>query len=92
MTVDLSGGRNIVSALREWGATLLAVVVVWTAAKVVYNLFLHPLSKFPGPKLAAATSWWQTYLEIVQGKSLSLTLLDLHAKYGGHSPVVYIEM
>lgn len=29
--------------------------VIYTATKIVYNIYFHPLSKFPGPKFAAAT-------------------------------------
>ncbi|KAK8092313.1 uncharacterized protein PG998_014996 [Apiospora kogelbergensis] len=45
-----------------------------------YNLYLHPLHKFPGPKLWAASrtpNAWMT----VSGRSAQ-TVLDLHRKYG----------
>ena len=80
--VDLSNIAHLDSVIYDWGPRLLRVVALYIIAKLLYNLPFHPLAKFPGPRLAAATSWWQTYLEVFQGESLSLTLLDLHAQYG----------
>lgn len=55
---------------------------VWTVLQGVYNLHLHPLSKFPGPKWAAFSVWWKINLEIFQGKSLVVELFKLHEVYG----------
>jgi hypothetical protein len=38
--------------------TLLFVfVILYTIYGAIYRLYLSPLSKFPGPKIAALTSW-----------------------------------
>ena len=49
-----------------------AVVTLCVVVQAIYNIYFHPLSKFPGPKLAAASSWWLVYLEVIKEKSLSL--------------------
>jgi len=49
---------------------------------VVYNVYLHPLKGFKGPKWGAATSWWKTYVEVVEGKSWVTVLEELHEIYG----------
>lgn len=54
--------------------------------KVLYNLYLHPLRAFPGPKLAAASLWWQVHLEVFKGESLCMKLVELHRIYGTLSP------
>jgi cytochrome P450 len=46
----------------------------------IYNIFFHPLSKYPGPKLYAATRLtWS--LDVISGKS-AFILTTLHEKYG----------
>jgi hypothetical protein len=48
----------------------------------VYNLFNHPLAEFPGPNLAAFSSWYQTYYEVFRKESWIDVLERLHKKYG----------
>lgn len=43
---------------------------------------LHPLAKFPGPKLAAVTSWYEAYYEIALNGQYSKKISQLHDKYG----------
>lgn len=50
--------------------------------RVTYNVFFHPLSRFPGPRGAACTRWWLAYMELVRGVSLSTLRAELHQKYG----------
>ncbi|PVH69492.1 cytochrome P450, partial [Cadophora sp. DSE1049] len=46
----------------------------------VYNLFLSPLRKFPGPKFAALTKWWEVYHAIKCDRFI--VIQKLHEKYG----------
>lgn len=49
-------------------------------AVAVYRLFLHPLSRIPGPPLAAVTNCWLAY-HVRNGRMLQLGK-TLHTKYG----------
>ncbi|KAI9511645.1 putative P450 monooxygenase [Russula earlei] len=64
---------------------LLAVIVsalTWVICSAFYNVYLHPLARFPGPKLAAASTYWLFHQEFVRGISLSDIRDDLHSQYG----------
>jgi hypothetical protein len=61
---------------------LIAAMLTWTSWTAFYNVYLHPLARFPGPKLAAASKYWLFYQEFVKGVSLSDIRDELHAQYG----------
>jgi hypothetical protein len=49
------------------------------------RLFYSPLAKFPGPKLAAATSLYETYFNLVKNGKYYLEVERLHNIYGNTS-------
>ena len=57
-------------------------LLIYTLARVIYNVFFHPLSRFPGPRGAAFTKWWLAYMIFVRGVSLSTLRALLHQEYG----------
>ena len=46
----------------------------------IYNIFLHPLRKIPGPKAAAASAW-SKIRHAIRGDVI-YWIVDLHARYG----------
>jgi hypothetical protein len=79
---DVAIIRNITTS-----EILFATVAAYTIAVAVESirrLWFHPLSKFPGPPLAALTLWWQCYYDVFQkgGGQLHAQLGRLHKKYG----------
>jgi hypothetical protein len=46
--------------------------------RMIYQCWLHPLSQFPGPPLAAFSSFWQIYQDIFQWGSFSKSITELH--------------
>jgi hypothetical protein len=62
--------------------TIAVGLLFYSFVRVVYNVFFHPLSRFPGPHGAACTRWWLAYTELGRGVSLSTLREELHQKYG----------
>lgn len=48
----------------------------------VYSFFLSPLARFPGPKLAALTGWYETYFDCFRKGRYWIEIEDMHKKYG----------
>lgn len=55
---------------------------------VLYRLVLHPLAGFPGPKLAAATAWYEFYHDAIRRGKYTFEIQEMHKKYG---PIVRIS-
>ncbi|EFZ01933.1 cytochrome P450 [Metarhizium robertsii] len=69
-------------------ALLPALVLVYWIPLTIYRIWFHPLSRFPGPKLAASTSLYSHYFNFVQGGNFIRHLEYLHDEYG---PIVRTE-
>jgi hypothetical protein len=61
---------------------VLALLVTHTIYTIISRLFLHPLAVIPGPKLAALTSWYEFYYDVIQPGQYVWHIQNLHAKYG----------
>jgi hypothetical protein len=60
-------------------ADFLLVQIIYL---VVYRIYFHPLSKFPGPKLASISDLWTVWYSI-KGQS-HLKAYEVHQKYGSN--------
>src|SRR6186713_695109 len=65
------------------------VVVLLVAASIMYTIHLalarlvfSPIAKFPGPKLAAFSFWYEFFYDVVQGGQYTWKIEELHKKYG----------
>jgi hypothetical protein len=63
-----------------------ALLVLALVLRIVYRLTLHPLSRFPGPRFAAATNLYAVYYDLASKDSLVKHLKALHDKYGQQHP------
>jgi hypothetical protein len=73
----------------EIAAYVLALAALWLVVKAVqaiYNLSpLHPLSRIPGPKLAAATYLPEFYYDVCKFGCYTKEISKMHEKYGEHT-------
>lgn len=70
--------------------TIFALVAVHNAVFLVYQFFLSPLRKVPGPFLARITQWWE-YVIVSRGKS-HLDYIRLHEEYGEYPLTVTVDL
>lgn len=68
----------------KFSLCLLPMALVYGATVVIYRLCFHSLSRFPGPKLAAATELYEIYFDIFKGPGGQFAnhLEKLHKIYG----------
>jgi hypothetical protein len=69
----------------DYGQFLLVsaiCLVLWVLYTIVYNLFLSPLAKFPGSKLAALSSWYEFYWDGIHKGQYYFRIEEMHKKYG----------
>lgn len=62
-----------------------AIGILWGVGLVVYRVFLSPLAKFPGRKLAAWTMWYEFYYQAVKGGQYPWEIQKMHEEYGRKS-------
>ncbi|KAK4496736.1 hypothetical protein PRZ48_012719 [Zasmidium cellare] len=78
----------IVAATQPDAGTFIGICIGAASWKGFGRLLFHPLSRFPGPKLAAWTSNYEFYYDVVLGGQYTFLLKALHDKYG---PIIRIS-
>ena len=67
---------------KEAAAAAVAVLLVYFIGVIVHRLYLSPIAKFPGSKLAAATFWYEFYFDVIRSGKYSWEIQRMHQKYG----------
>lgn len=67
------------------GRTIFTLIAAWIAyfvTVVVYRLYFSPLAKFPGPKIAAATGWYEFFYDYWLSGQYIFEIKRMHEVYG----------
>jgi hypothetical protein len=82
---------TIMAALADH-VDLQSIVIVTTLLLALYScyltverLYFSPISGFPGPRLAAATFWYEFYYDFWQHGKYIFEIEEMHKKYGWHN-------
>lgn len=67
---------------RDFIVATLALVSFYIVGNAIYQLYFSPLSKFPGPKLAAVTLWYEIYYDVFKWGRYWVEVKKMHEKYG----------
>ena len=73
--------HHFLLAVSPWEFTAF-LTISWMIYLAIYRLYFHPLAKFPGPRLAIVTYWYEFYYDIIRPGQYTFKLPGLHEKYG----------
>lgn len=72
--------------MEPWSMLMAAIVALlsYLIVQTIYRLYFHPLSKFPGPKIAAIGRFYEFYFNVIKGGMYIWEIQRMHEKYGKH--------
>ncbi|KAF4637364.1 hypothetical protein G7Y89_g713 [Cudoniella acicularis] len=73
-------GIQVPGTFPSLALNVLVLACVFLLTKILHNLYFHPLSKYPGPKIFAATSLASSYY-LFRG-TRAYRISELHNRYG----------
>lgn len=75
---------EVLSEVSFYCALAGAALLAYTIYGAIYRLYLSPLARFPGPKIAALTRWYECYYDVFSpgGGMYMWEVEKMHQKYG----------
>jgi hypothetical protein len=72
--------NTLAETLRQLATIIRCYLLTLFISICCYRIFFHPLSKFPGPRLAAITKFWHIYKS--RNSTNYLVMNEMYRKYG----------
>ena len=88
--MDISLRSTMSLLVSEVASFFILWSIIAAVHRIIYNFYLHPLSRFPGPPGAACTNLWLAYMEVWKGVDLTDLRFQLHETYGTW-PMVHLN-
>lgn len=81
------GEEYLHSSFAVFSVVSLIVFIAYGVGVAVYRLYISPLAKVPGPKLAALTQYYEMYYDLVSGGGGNYTrrIKKMHETYGTYA-------
>lgn len=70
----------VITSWTELAVELTIPQHIWIGFAVINRLFLSLLARIPGPKLAALTSWYEFFYNVIKPGRFVCKIKDLHAE------------
>lgn len=87
------GVKDVLSASWERAAIVVTgLALAYTISIVVYRLYLSPIANIPGPRLAAATFWYEFYFDVVKQGRYTWRIGELHEQYGKTTRMIFDQV
>ncbi|QSZ30010.1 hypothetical protein DSL72_004528 [Monilinia vaccinii-corymbosi] len=80
-------GPNLITTT-DLGIIIFTSLSIWTIYGAIYRLYFSPIAKFPGPKLAALTLWYEFYFSVICDGQWIWEIKRMHEQYG---PIIRIN-
>lgn len=58
------------------------LLILYTVYGAIYRLYFSPVAKFPGPRLAGLTFWYEFYYDVIHRGRYTFKIRELHKQYG----------
>ena len=68
--------------ITETSLTIFSLSLTWIVLTILYRLFLKPIANIPVPTLAALTSWYECYYDVIKPGRYVWKIKELHKQYG----------
>ncbi|CAG8210866.1 unnamed protein product [Penicillium nalgiovense] len=65
---------------------VVSIFLAYALGLVLYRLYLHPLHRFPGPRLAAISNLYELYFDYAHDGQSIFKVERMHRKYGRINP------
>ena len=59
-----------------------ALCLSWVVVEAIRRLFFSNIAHIPGPRLAALSSWYEFYYDVVRHGQYVWKIKELHKEYG----------